>query len=211
MEATSLTCWQEEAYPPGSSYPPCWYIYCCLINLSYRTRQHWPLGVSTRVKSDEMQMINDILVVDDDTALVDFVIGALREAGYPACAAYDGESALFTIEVARPALIVLDLHLPGLNGVDVVAQLRRHNLAHVPVILMTGDAAAAADLPAAMFPEYLLKPFDLDTLLTSIGRYIRPGHRHIERGVNKPHYPSLEHGRSSYRGAASDERRGHAV
>src|SRR5215217_3376267 len=121
-----------------------------------------------------MQAMNDILIVDDDTALVDFVIGALREAGYLGCAAYDGESALLAIETARPALVLLDLHLPGLSGFDVVAQLDRHDLADVPVVLMTGDVAAAAQLPTAEFSEYLLKPFDLKTLLTCVARYVRP-------------------------------------
>ncbi len=121
-----------------------------------------------------MQTMNDILIVDDDTALVDFVIGALHEAGYLGCAAYDGESALLAIETARPALVLLDLHLPGLSGFDVVAQLQRHALAHVPVVLMTGDTAAVAQLPTAEFPEYLLKPFDLETLLACVGRYVRP-------------------------------------
>jgi DNA-binding NtrC family response regulator len=124
-----------------------------------------------------MQIINDILVVDDDTALVDFVISALREAGHLASAAYDGESALFAIKIARPALVLLDLHLPDLSGVDVVAQLRRHNLAHVPVVLMTGDAPTAAQLPKAKFPEHLLKPFDIDTLVSCIRHYVHPQKR----------------------------------
>jgi DNA-binding response OmpR family regulator len=128
-----------------------------------------------------MEYINDILVVDDDTALVDFVVSALREAGYVACAAYDGESALLAIETARPALVLLDLHLPGLSGVDVVTHLRRHDLADVPVILMTGDAPAAARLPTAEFPEYLLKAFNLDTLLACIRRYVRRQHGISER------------------------------
>jgi DNA-binding response OmpR family regulator len=126
-----------------------------------------------------MKQINDILVVDDDTALVDFVVSALREAGYAACAAYDGESALLAIETARPALVLLDLHLPGLSGVDVAAHLRRHDLADVPVVLVTGDAPAAALLATAEFPEYLLKPFHLDTLLACIRRYVRQQQRHI--------------------------------
>ena len=42
---------------------------------------------------------------------------------------------------------------------DVVAQLHRHGLTHVPIVLMTADTAAAAQLPRAEFPEYLLKPF----------------------------------------------------
>jgi len=124
-----------------------------------------------------MQIVNDILVVDDDTALVDFVVSALRQAGYLASAAYDGESALFAIETAHPELVLLDLHLPGLSGVDVMAQLQRHNLAHVPVVLMIGEATAAAQLPTAEFSEYLLKPFDLDTLLACIRRYVRPQKR----------------------------------
>jgi len=124
-----------------------------------------------------MQAINDILVVDDDTALVDFIIGALREVGYLGCAAYDGKSALLAIETARPALVLLDLHLPSLSGVDVVAQLHRHDLAHVPIILITGDPAAAAQLPMTASLEYLLKPFDLDTLLACVARYVRPQRR----------------------------------
>jgi DNA-binding response OmpR family regulator len=122
--------------------------------------------------------MNDILVVDDDSAMVEFLIEALHKQGYPCCGAYDGESAMLAIETARPALVLLDLHLPGLSGVDVVAQLRRHNLGHVPVVLMTADAAAAAQLSTTTFPEYLLKPFDLDTLLACIGRYIHPQQWH---------------------------------
>ena len=138
----------------------------------------------------EMQAINDILVVDDDTALVDFVIGALREAGYLGCAAYDGESALLAIETARPALVLLDLHLPGLSGRDVVAQLHHHDLAHVPIVLMTADTVAAAQLPIAEFPEYLLKPFELDTLLTCVARYVRPQRRTPSRTI----YPARRFG-----------------
>jgi two-component system phosphate regulon response regulator PhoB len=119
-------------------------------------------------------MINDILVVDDDSATVEFLIEALQEEGYLCCGAYDGESAVLAIETARPALVLLDFHLPGLSGADVVAQLRRHDLAHVPIVLMTADAAAAAQLPTTTFPECLLKPFDLNMLLACIGRYVRP-------------------------------------
>jgi DNA-binding response OmpR family regulator len=122
--------------------------------------------------------MNDILVVDDDSAMVEFLIEALREKGYLCCGAYDGESAMLAIQTARPALVLLDLHMPGLSGVDVVAQLRRHDLGHVPVVLMTADAAGAAQLATITIREYLLKPFDLDTLLACIGRFVRPQQRH---------------------------------
>jgi len=121
-----------------------------------------------------MHGISDILVVDDDTALIEFVIEALQEAGYLGCAAYDGESALWAIETARPALVLLDFHMPGLTGLDVLKRLHRINLSHVPIILMTGDATAMTQLPRTAFPEYLLKPFELDTLLACVARYVRP-------------------------------------
>jgi DNA-binding response OmpR family regulator len=124
-----------------------------------------------------MPVINDILIVDDDSATVEFLIEALHEEGYLCCGAYDGESALLAVETARPALVLLDLHMPGVSGVDVVAQLHRHDLAHVPVVLMTADATAA-QLHITTFQEYLLKPFDLDTLLACIGRFVRPQQRH---------------------------------
>lgn len=137
-----------------------------------------------------MHVINDILVVDDDSATVEFLIEALHEEGYLCCAAYDGESALLAIETARPTLVLLDLHLPGLSGLDVVKQLSRHDLAHVPIVLMTADATAAEQFPTTTFPEYLLKPFDLDTLLACIARYVRPRHRHARSLTAHPTAPT---------------------
>jgi len=137
-----------------------------------------------------MHVINDILVVDDDSATVEFLIEALHDEGYSGCAAYDGKSALLAIDTARPALVLLDLHLPGLTGLDVVAQLHRHDLAHVPVVLMTADATAVAQLPTDTFPECLLKPFDLDTLLACIARYVRPRHQHARSLTAHPMAPT---------------------
>jgi two-component system, OmpR family, phosphate regulon response regulator PhoB len=130
--------------------------------------------------------INDILVVDDDQATVEFVVEALREERYLCCAAYDGESALLAIESARPALILLDLHMPGLTGLEVAAQLRRHGLAHVPVVLMTADAAALAQFPETTFPAYLLKPFEIDTLFECVARFVRPLRRHPPLSTARP-------------------------
>src|SRR4051812_19709881 len=100
--------------------------------------------------------------------MVEFLIEALHKQRHLCCGASDGESAMLATETARPAFVLLDLHLPGLSGVDVVTQLRRQDLAHVPVVLMTADAAAA-QLFTTTFRECILKPFDLDTLLACIG------------------------------------------
>src|SRR5690349_1938226 len=106
--------------------------------------------------------LNDILVVDDDPTLVDMVLAALREGGYPFCVAYDGESALMAIEAALPALVLLDIHLPRLTGLDVIARLQRVGLSHVPIVPMTADSSAAAHLPSSAFPLCLIKPFAID-------------------------------------------------
>ena len=118
-------------------------------------------------------IINDVLIVDDEHTIVDLVRSVLQEAGYECCVAYDGESALLAIEVARPALVLLDVHLPGLSGLEVAAQLHRQNLSHVPVILMTADAATAERLPTPAFPEYLFKPFGIEQLLGCVRRSLR--------------------------------------
>jgi DNA-binding response OmpR family regulator len=134
----------------------------------------------------QARTINDILVVDDDQATVDFVIDALREEGYLCCAAYDGESALLAIESARPALILLDLHMPGLTGLDVAAKLHRLDLSRVPVILMTADSAAAEQIPVTTFPAYLHKPFDLDTLFGCVARFVRLPRRRLRSSTVPP-------------------------
>ena len=118
--------------------------------------------------------LNDILVVDDDPAVVDMVIDALREAEYPFCVAYDGESALMAIEIARPALVLLDIHLPRLTGLDVIARLQRVGLSHVPVVPMTADTTAAAQLPPAAFPACLIKPFALNDLMACVNQVFSP-------------------------------------
>jgi DNA-binding response OmpR family regulator len=119
-------------------------------------------------------MLNDILIVDDDHAIVELLVSALGDVGYQCFAVYDGESALFAIGTVRPALVLLDLNLPGLTGADVVTELRRSGLSHVPIILMTADAAAAALLPATNFPELVFKPFTVATLLECVARYLSP-------------------------------------
>ena len=124
-----------------------------------------------------METSRDILIVDDHPATAGFLIEALREFGFLGRAAYDGASALQAIQSAQPGLVLLDLHLPDLSGADLVAELHRNDLAQVPIVLMTADRASVAHLPMTMFTEYLIKPFDLDTLVACVARYICPRER----------------------------------
>src|SRR3569832_1510998 len=103
-----------------------------------------------------MQVTNTILIVDDDSDTVAFMVELLQEEGYACCGVYDGGSALLAIAAARPALVLLDFRLPDLCGEEAMARLRRRDLADVSVVLMTADAAAAAQFPTTAFSECLL-------------------------------------------------------
>ena len=116
----------------------------------------------------------DILIVDDDASIVDLVATALHEAGHSFCVAYDGASALMAMEFDRPALVLLDLHMPGIGGQDVLAQRWWQGITEVPVVIMTSDEQAARKLAATNSAEYLIKPFTLTTLLDCVARYVCP-------------------------------------
>jgi DNA-binding response OmpR family regulator len=79
-----------------------------------------------------------ILVVDDDDRTAETVELYLRHAGYDVVRSADGVRALAAIDTVRPALIVLDVMLPGKNGLDVCRELRRTS--DVPIIMLTARA-----------------------------------------------------------------------
>jgi CheY-like chemotaxis protein/anti-sigma regulatory factor (Ser/Thr protein kinase) len=80
-----------------------------------------------------------ILVVDDEPTVLEALEALLREEGHQTLTALDGEAALRRAEAERPDIILLDLHLPGLSGFEVVSRLRQiPELAAVPVIAFSG-------------------------------------------------------------------------
>lgn len=100
-----------------------------------------------------------VLVVDDDRKIVDLVQKYLERDGYQVLVAYDGLAALETARRARPDLIVLDLLLPNLEGLDVCRILRAES--RVPIIMLTArtteeDRLAGLEIGA---DDYVTKPF----------------------------------------------------
>ena len=121
-----------------------------------------------------MNNAGDILIVDDDQPIVDFITEALADEGYTVRSAFSVASALDATAERLPDLIIMDLHMPGKTGDVFVRDLRRDGRADVPVILMTADAVSTKALEAEGIAVCLLKPFDLDDLLACVARYIRP-------------------------------------
>lgn len=122
--------------------------------------------------SSRKALTGPILIVDDDAAIRYSLSEILEMEGYPVSTAADGTAALRQVEAVRPALLLLDMRMPGLSGWDVASALRQRNIA-VPILVMTAaqDARHWAEQIGAN--GYLAKPFDLDDLLESVARLLR--------------------------------------
>lgn len=112
-----------------------------------------------------------ILVVEDDPGLRDSVCLHLHYAGYAAQGVANGLQAAATCLKTKPDLIISDVHMPHMDGFEMIATLRSEpGMKDIPVIFLSGDASArdrGKDLGAV---EYLIKPFETNALLDAVAR-----------------------------------------
>src|SRR5439155_22446060 len=95
------------------------------------------------VKGESMDAAEPILVVDDDAECRAVVTGLLQRVGYRALEAQTGEEALATLNGQRPALVLLEVALPGLSGYEVCRELRPAFGEELPINSLTGPRAEA--------------------------------------------------------------------
>jgi two-component system phosphate regulon response regulator PhoB len=118
-----------------------------------------------------------ILVVEDDPLARDLLQNVLSDEGYDVMAAENGEQALATLGTVWPALITLDLDLPGIAGDLILAELRRRDETRaLPVVIISAKLPIPHEvrkLAQAVVP----KPFDLDELLSVIHTFVLPPDR----------------------------------
>jgi two-component system, OmpR family, response regulator MprA len=117
-----------------------------------------------------------ILVVDDDAPIRRMLERTLAAEGYDVNTAVDGGSALAAIEASAPDLLVLDLAMPGVGGLDVCRRVRSRGLA-LPILLLTardGVPERVAGLDAGA-DDYVVKPFAPDELLARVRALLRRG------------------------------------
>jgi two-component system, OmpR family, response regulator MprA len=117
-----------------------------------------------------------VLIVDDDAGVRRMLARTLEAEGYGVTTAADGGSALVEIERSAPDLIVLDVAMPGMDGLGVTRRLRGKGDA-LPVLLLTardGVADRVAGLDAGA-DDYLVKPFATDELLARVRALLRRG------------------------------------
>lgn len=115
----------------------------------------------------------EILVVDDDRKIVNLVSMYLRDEGYTVSAAFDGQDALDQALKNTPALVILDLMLPKIDGAEVCKILREHT--RIPIIMLTaktteGDKIEGLDLGA---DDYVTKPFSPKEFMSRVRAVLR--------------------------------------
>jgi two-component system alkaline phosphatase synthesis response regulator PhoP len=118
-------------------------------------------------------MSKTILVVDDEAKIVQIARDYLERAGFAVVSAADGPAALAAVRASTPDLVVLDLGLPGLDGLDVTRALRKDS--NVPIIMLTArgdesDKLVGLELGA---DDYITKPFSPKELVARVRTVLR--------------------------------------
>jgi len=117
--------------------------------------------------------MSTILVVDDEKKIVRLVGDYLRSAGYRVVTAHDGKMAMAQFRTERPDLVVLDLNLPGMDGIDVARAIRQER--NTPIIMLTArveemDRIIGLELGA---DDYVTKPFSPRELVARVRAVLR--------------------------------------
>lgn len=121
-----------------------------------------------------------VLVVDDDHEVVRLMRAYLERAGYEVLVAYEGETAVYTLRHEKPDLILLDLMLPGRDGMEITRLVRSDpQLAHIPIIMLTArvddtDKIVGLEMGA---DDYVTKPYNPREVVARVRARLR---NHVE-------------------------------
>ena len=121
-------------------------------------------------------MPKKILVVDDEKDIVDLITYNLEKEGFATIKAYDGESALELVKTQKPDLIILDLMLPGMRGLEVCKLIRKNpETETLPIIMLTAkgdqvDKILGLEMGA---DDYITKPFNVRELIARVRAVLR--------------------------------------
>ena len=112
-----------------------------------------------------------ILLVDDEAEFVETLAERIQIRGFDVRYALNGEEALATFNHSLPDVMVLDLKMPGMDGMEVLRWVKK-NHPDVQVLILTGHGSEQDEKEARRIGafDYLQKPIDIDTLIKNIGR-----------------------------------------
>jgi len=110
-----------------------------------------------------------ILLVDDNTNVLAVLSDFLKSAGYTVCEAEDAEGAMRAVKEELPHLALIDLRMPGMNGIDLMLSLKKEK-PHLPIIIYSGYPSMNTAIEALKSgaEDYIPQPFKLDELSARI-------------------------------------------
>lgn len=112
-----------------------------------------------------------ILLVDDEEGIHLLYREELEEEGYEVHSALTGEEALEKLRIINPDLVILDINMPGMNGIEVLRQMKEIN-PKLPVVLSSAYHEYKQDLGAWASDDYIVKSADLDDLKAAVRRHL---------------------------------------
>ena len=112
------------------------------------------------------------MVVDDDGPILTLMKALLREFGFEAVVASSGAEALAAAREQPPDLVLIDIHMPGMSGAEVIRALREDGPATVPILILSGEPVPAAEITHLGANGAVQKPFDVQALIETIRGYV---------------------------------------
>ncbi|MBU1406246.1 MAG: response regulator [Proteobacteria bacterium] len=112
-----------------------------------------------------------ILLVDDEDSIHLLYREELEEEGYEVHSALSGEEALTQLKIINPDLVILDINMPGINGIDVLRQIKEMH-SSLPVILSSAYQEFKQDLATWASDEYIVKSSNLDELKAAVKKHL---------------------------------------
>ncbi|AIS17262.1 response regulator [Pseudomonas rhizosphaerae] len=114
-----------------------------------------------------------ILIVDDEYLIADILGYALEDEGYMAVKAGNGKRALEILDRERPALVITDFMMPGMNGLELAQKIRSHpSFKSVPILLMSGAQGSVGRATPDLFNAVYDKPFDINEVVKKIRQLV---------------------------------------
>ncbi len=118
--------------------------------------------------------MKDVLVVEDDADMASVIQMIVTEAGYRVRTAPDGAAALARVAERMPALVLLDMRMPVMNGWEFARTFRQRHGRAAPVVVVTAAEDARARAEEIGADGWLSKPFEIDDVLRIVERWVGP-------------------------------------
>jgi two-component system response regulator ArlR len=115
-----------------------------------------------------------VLLIDDEDRIVNFLAMKLKISGYEVFCADEGEKGLELAKTAEPDIMLLDIIMPGIDGVEVLRRLRQFS--NMPVIVLSAKDNISAEVLRLGANSVMSKPFNPDELMSRIRTLLKPGY-----------------------------------